>query len=62
MSTSVALARRAPTVACYSGMCANGSQCRNRQAFCHVILSMSESLAPTAFNSLRTNSGASGHS
>ena len=33
VSTSVAMARRAPTVACSSAVCANGSQSKNRQAF-----------------------------
>ena len=39
-STSVALARSAPTSACAFGVRANGSQLKNRHAFCQVILSM----------------------
>src|SRR6195952_2415928 len=59
-STSVAVARSAPTVACPLAVLANGSQPKNRQEFSQVILLMSESSAPAAFSSASTCSGASG--
>ena len=59
-STSAADARNAPTVACSRGVWANGSQLKNRQEFCQVILLMSLSSAPAAFSSASTCSGASG--
>src|ERR1700712_4858656 len=59
-STSVALARKAPEVACSFGVSLNGSQEKNRQEFSQVILLMSTSSAPAAFNSASTCSGASG--
>ena len=45
VSTSVAWARSAPTVASSLGVCANGSQSKNRQAFSQVILWISSSRA-----------------
>ena len=59
-STSVAVARNAPTVAFSLGVSLNGSQPKNLQEFSQVILLMSESSAPAAFNSASTCSGASG--
>ena len=46
MSTSLASARRAPTVAWSLGVCLKGSQSKNRQAFCQVILWISSSVQP----------------
>ena len=59
-STSAPLGRSAPTFACPFGVRVNGSQLKNRHAFCQVILSMSLSSAPAAVSSARTCSGASG--
>ena len=44
VSTSVARARSAPTVASSFGVCSNGSQSKNRQAFSQVILWISSSV------------------
>ena len=61
VSTPVARARRAPTVACTFGVCLKGSQPKNRQAFSQVILWISASAHPASWNSFHANSGDSGH-
>ena len=61
VSTSVARARSAPTVACSFGVCSNGSQSKKRQAFSHVILWISSSVHPASWSSFQANSGDSGH-
>ena len=60
VSTSVARARRAPTVACSFGVWANGSHVKNFVAFSQVILWISSSLQPACWNSFAANSGESG--
>ena len=60
VSTSVARARSAPTVASSLAMWAKGSQSKNRHAFCHVILWISSSLHPAPWSSFQANSGDSG--
>jgi hypothetical protein len=61
VSTSVACARSAPTVAWSFGVCSKGSQSKNRAAFSHVILWISASLHFAAWSSFHENSGDSGH-
>jgi hypothetical protein len=61
VSTSVARARRAPTVASSRLVCSNGSQSKKRQAFSKVILSISSCVQPASWNSFQLNSGDSGH-
>jgi hypothetical protein len=61
VSTSVASARKAPTVAWCLGVCSNGSQSKKRHEFSHVILWISSSVQPASWNSFQANSGDSGH-
>src|SRR2546423_14212370 len=61
VSTSVASARSAPTVADSCDTCLNGSKRKNRAAFSHVILLIVASLSPASSHSPSNSSGDSGH-
>jgi hypothetical protein len=59
-STSVALARRAPTVAWSRAMLAKGSKLKKRHAFFQVMASTSSSLHPASSSSASSVSGERG--
>jgi hypothetical protein len=48
-------------VASSFAVCPKGSQSKNRQAFCQVILWISSSVQPAAWSSPQACSGDSGH-
>src|SRR5262249_51151213 len=60
-STSVALARNAPTVASFLAVYLNGSKSKKRQLFSKVILLISSGVALASSNSPHSSSGEFGH-